>query len=61
MLQYEYVTLVSGKWWGSRFTEHRRIIDEYAGKGWRYVGYLPTEINDYGKFKEVDLIFEKEA
>lgn len=61
MYQYEYVTLVSGKWVGTRFTEHRRIIEEYAERGCRYVGYLPTEIDSYGKIKELDLIFEREA
>ena len=28
--------------------EHRQIIDEYASKGYRYVGYIPTEIRDQG-------------
>ena len=40
--------------------EHREIIDEYAAKGWRYVGYLPTMFSGEGGTKEVDLIFERE-
>ena len=34
------------------------IIDEYAAKGYRYVGYSPTNISDYGKIKDMDLVFE---
>lgn len=34
------------------------MIDEYAAKGYRYVGYIPTNISDYGKIKDMDLIFE---
>ncbi len=58
MKQYEYVNVVIGKVFGAKCEEHRKIIDEYAAKGYRYVGYIPTEINDYGKIKALDLIFE---
>ena len=58
MKQYEYVPLHIGKLVGAKTEEHRKIIDEYAKKGYRYVGYIPTKISDYGKFKEIDLIFE---
>lgn len=58
MLRYEYVSLNNEKLFGAKFTQHRDVIDEYAKKGYRYVGYVPTVINDYGKFKEIDLIFE---
>ncbi len=49
MIRYEYVSVHIGKFLGSRSEEHRQIIDEYAKKGYRYVGYIPTFINDYGK------------
>jgi len=39
--------------------EHRRIIDEYAKKGYRYVGYIPTEMEPHGVVGAYDLIFEK--
>ena len=45
----------SGK---SKSEEHRKIIDDYAKKGYRYVGYIPTVMTDYGKIKDMDLIFE---
>ena len=57
-MKYEYVTVKIGKFIGARCTEHREIIDDYAIKGYKYVGFIPTEISDYGKFKEIDMIFE---
>jgi len=61
MKKYEYVEVKIGRFVGAGSEEHRQIIDEYASKGYRYVGYIPTKISDYGKFKVLDLIFEKEV
>ena len=58
MKKYEYVNVIIGKFIGAKSEEHRQIIDEYASKGYRYVGYIPTDISDYGKIKSMDLIFE---
>ena len=58
-MQYEYVNIHMGKFIGAKLEEHRDIIDSYAAKGFRYVGFLPTKMTDYGKFVELDLIFEK--
>lgn len=58
MKKYEYVNVRIDKFFGAKSEEHRQIIDEYALKGYRYVGYIPTNITDYGKIKEMDLIFE---
>jgi hypothetical protein len=60
MKKYEYVPIKISKFIGAKFEnlEHRDIIDKYAQKGYRYVGYIPTNISDYGKIKELDLIFE---
>ena len=58
MKKYEYVSVHIGKLVGAKSEEHRQIIDEYAKKGYRYVGYIPTVISDYGKIKDMDLIFE---
>lgn len=60
MKRYEYVNISINKFIGARSEEHRLIIDSYASMGYRYVGFIPTEISDYGKFKEIDLIFEKD-
>lgn len=59
MKKYEYVTIHIGKFFGSKSEEHRKIIDEYAAKGYRYVGYIPTDLDDFGKIKDMDLIFEQ--
>ena len=61
MKQYEYVRLHISKFIGAESKEHRQIIDEYAKKGYRYAGYIPTNITDYGKIKDIDLIFEKDC
>lgn len=60
MKKYEYVEVHIGKILGARSEEHREIIDAYAAKGYRYVGYIPTNISDNGKIKDMDLIFEKD-
>ena len=60
MKQYEYVSVHIGKLFGAASEEHRKIINDYAAKGWRYVGFIPTNMNDYGKLKDIDLIFEKD-
>ena len=56
MKQYEYVSIHVGKLVGAKSEEHRKIIDEYAKKGYRYVGYIPTVMSDYGKIKDMDLM-----
>ncbi|MCI9610330.1 MAG: DUF4177 domain-containing protein [Oscillibacter sp.] len=56
--KYVYVNVHIGKFCGAKSEEHRDIIDEYAAKGYRYVGYIPTNISDYGKIKDMDLVFE---
>ena len=58
MKKYEYVKISINKFLGAGSIEHRQIIDEYAAKGYKFVGYIPTKICDYGKIQEMDLIFE---
>ena len=61
MKKYEYVNIsIDNFFLGSGSEEHRQIIDEYAAKGYRYVGYIPTKIIPHGKIVEMDLIFEIE-
>ena len=43
---------------GAKSEEHRKIISDHAQEGYRYVGFIPTKISDYGVIKEMDLIFE---
>lgn len=60
MKKYEYVEVKIGKVFSAKSEEHRQIIDAYASKGYRYAGYIPTYLTDYGKIIKMDLIFEKE-
>lgn len=49
MKKYEYVNIKIGKMFSVKSQEHRKIIVEYAAKGYRYVGYIPTDTDGYGK------------
>ena len=61
MKHYEYVNVKIGKFIGAKSEEHREIIDKYASRGYRYVGYIPTNLTDYGKIVSLDLIFETDV
>lgn len=61
MKKYEYVSVHISKFCGAKSEEHREIIDSYAAKGYRYVGFVPITISDYGKIKDMDLVFEIDA
>lgn len=61
MRRYEYVSINISHFLTNGGYEHREIIDEYARKGYRYVGYIPTSIRGYGKLAEYDLVFEKDV
>ncbi len=59
MKKYEYKRIITSKFIGAHLdNQHRQIIDEYAAKGYRYVGFIPTDITDHGKIQAMDLIFE---
>jgi len=58
MKRYEYVHIKIGRFIGAKIDDHRDIINKNAERGYRYVGYIPTNIDSYGKIKEIDLIFE---
>ncbi len=62
MYEYKYVA-VEGRHGFARvyFKEHREIIEKYAKKGYRFVGYIPTTLVGYGVISGIDLIFEKEV
>ena len=61
MKHYEYVTVSIDHFIGAGSLEHREIIDTCAKRGFSYVGFVPVKISDYGKFKEIDLVFERET
>ena len=41
------------------FDDHHRVINKSAGKGLRYIGWIPVLMDGYGHIKEIDLIFEE--
>ena len=63
-MKYEYVKVSTiGKGiFSNKTNTHREIIDDYAAKGYRYVGWFPTKSSNIleGVIEEVDLIFEKD-
>ena len=63
MKKYEYVTIKvkNNVVKDAVLSEHRQIINEYAEKGFKYAGYIPTRLGPSGKVIELDLIFETEA
>ena len=63
MKNYEFVNIVlkNNPATNAFLAEHREIISEYAKKGYRYVGYIPTKQGASGKTVELDLIFETEV
>lgn len=61
MKQYAYEKIHTGRFIGALSEEHRELIDSYAAKGYRYVGFIPTKMSDYGKIVDMDLVFEKDA
>ena len=60
MGKYEFVNVKISKLVGAKSEEHRKIIAEHAANGYRYVGYIPTDLTDAGKIKAMDLVFEIE-
>ncbi len=60
MKEYEFVSVNIDRFVGAKSEAHREIIVEQARRGYRYVGFVPTNISDYGKIKCMDLIFERD-
>ncbi len=58
MKKYEYVTITTNRFLEGNITVHRDIINEYAAKGYRFVGFVPTFISGEGKIMNMDLVFE---
>ncbi|MBQ7903904.1 MAG: DUF4177 domain-containing protein [Oscillospiraceae bacterium] len=61
--RYEYVRIDTGLFFlvPSEDNQHREIIDEYAAKGWRYVGFVPAMQSGEGRIRQYDLVFEQEV
>ena len=66
MYKYEYEKVVCefggwGAFSGNVYSieDYKKIIEERAKNGWRYVGYIPTKQRGTGHIQELELIFEK--
>lgn len=62
MKKYEFVTIKvkNNPVMNADLSKHRKVIAEYAAKGYSYKGYIPTVQGPSGKIIEMDLIFEIE-
>lgn len=63
MYEYTYETIYTG---GGFFAdnsgkEHRKVIADYARRGWRFAGSVPSKFTSNGGIKEIDLVFEREV
>ncbi len=59
-MKYEYVNVKNATFFSAKSFEHREIIDEYAKKGYRFICFIPTNIEAYGRITSFDLVFEKD-
>ena len=64
MCEYKYVYLDTGRGMlsgslRSSSGKHRKLIGQYAGEGWRYVGFLPTGFTGHGGISSVNLVFKR--
>lgn len=62
MKKYEFVSVKvkNNPVMNADLYEHRKVIEEYAAKGYEYKGHIPTVQGPSGKIIEMDLIFETE-
>ena len=44
-----------------KLQEHRKIIDQYAAEGWRYVDHIPVHQYAHGQYGAIDLVFERDV
>lgn len=61
-MRYEFVRIntMGAGLFSNKTERHKDIINEYASKGYRYVGWFPSKSSNIleGVLEEVDLIFE---
>lgn len=65
MKKYEYVRMKYKMWDGVYIHKeekgklnHREVIDDFAARGYRFVGTVPVSVEGYGRIREFDLVFE---
>lgn len=62
MKKYEFVTITvkNNPVYNAVSAEHRTVINEWAKRGYRFVGFVPVTQGPSGKMIDIDLIFEAE-
>lgn len=45
MKPYEYVSIAPKGVFVGKYESHRDIIDDYAKRGYKYVGFIPTKLS----------------
>ena len=58
-MEFVRIEYENNKMTNAELRGHREIIEEYAKKGYRYVGFVPVKFGPSGKTLAIDLIFEK--
>ena len=59
--KFEHIVLKNNYVTNACLSEHRQIILDYAAKGYKYSGFIPTKQGPSGKVVEIDLIFEADG
>ena len=53
-MKYEYKTVKAQRnMFGNIFEEHRKVIDDMAKNGYRYIGYIPVKLVGYGIYNRL--------
>ena len=63
MRKYEYVKVsMKTGFLSTKTPPYHKIIDEYAAKGYRYVGWFPSRTSNLlsGVLEELELVFDYE-
>lgn len=61
MYEYQYIRLQATGTMSVEFKDRQEVIDRYAAEGWRYAGWIPAILGDYGAIGQIDLVFEREV
>ncbi|WP_226665218.1 DUF4177 domain-containing protein [Metabacillus litoralis] len=60
MYEYEFVNIKVGALNGKPKEDYKKIISDYAEKGWRLHTFSPLPFAAYGQAISIQLIFEKQ-
>ncbi len=62
MYEYKFERVTAEPGFAKRnFKDHRKLIEQYGEAGYKFSGFVPTEIIGQGTIIEIDLVFVKES